>query len=139
MAEAAVVAGMGMISAIGLSAREVAASVRAGTMRLAESSIMDKRFEPFTLADVPEDMLPPLNPQLEQRGFTSREMRMLRLADVALRECLQMLPPGAAAPPLIISLPEIETTRPLNPDSLLDGLYVQVGGFARNYSEAKHR
>jgi 3-oxoacyl-[acyl-carrier-protein] synthase-1 len=139
MAEAAVVAGMGMISAVGVSAPEVAASVRAGTMRLAESSIMDKRFEPFTLAEVPEDMLPPLNPHLEQRGLTSRETRMLRLADVALRECLQALPPGAAAPPVIMALPEIETTRPLDPNKLLDGLFVQVGGFARNYSEANYR
>jgi 3-oxoacyl-[acyl-carrier-protein] synthase-1 len=139
MAEAAVIAGMGMISAIGLSASEVAASVRAGTMRLAESSIMDKRFEPFTLAEVPEDALPPLQPQLEQQGLTSRETRMLRLADVALRQCLESLPVSAPAPPLILALPEMETTRPLDPNKLLDSLFVQVGGFARKHSEAKHR
>jgi 3-oxoacyl-[acyl-carrier-protein] synthase-1 len=128
-----------MISAVGLSAPEVAASVRAGTMRLTESTIMDKRFKPFTLSEVPEDGLPPLNEELALRGLTSREMRMLRLAEVPLRECLATLPNGAAAPPVIVALPELETTRPLNGDQFLDALALQVGGFDRAKSEAALR
>ena len=128
-----------MISPVGLSAAEVAASVRAGTMRIAESSILDKRFVPFTLAEVPENVLPPLHARLEDEGLTSREVRMVRLAEPALRECLATLPAGAAAPPLILALPELETTRPLDADALLNALHTQVGGFARQYSEATFR
>lgn len=133
------VAGVGMISAVGLSAPEVAASVRAGTMRLAETPIRDRRFQAFTLAEVPEDALPPLHEELRTAGLTSREARMLRLAEPALRECLAALPAGAASPPLIIALPETETTRPLQEARVLDGLAVQVGGFDRERSEAFFR
>lgn len=133
------VAGVGMISAVGLSAPEVAASVRAGTMRLAETPIMDRRFQPFTLAEVPEDALPPLHEDLRQAALTSREVRMLRLADPALRECAAALPAGAAPPPLIVALPETATTRPLDEARLLAGLAAQVGGFDRERSEAFFR
>lgn len=133
------VAGVGMISAVGLTAPEVAASVRSGTMRLSETSLMDRRFQPFTLAEVPEDALPPLHATLEDRGLTSREARMLRLGEPALRECRAALPATAAPPPLIIALPESETTRPLDDALILDGLAVQAGGFDREHSEAFFR
>ena len=41
------VVGIGMITAVGLSAAETAASVRSATARFTETSLMDKRFEPF--------------------------------------------------------------------------------------------
>ena len=43
-----VIAGVGMMTAVGLSAEETAASVRTGTARFAESSIVDRRLQPFT-------------------------------------------------------------------------------------------
>jgi 3-oxoacyl-[acyl-carrier-protein] synthase-1 len=135
----AAVVGVGMISAVGLSAPEVAASVRAGTMRFGETSIMDRRFQPFTLAEVPEDGLPPLHGELEKAGLTSREARMVRLAEPALRECLAALPAGAPPPPLVVALPEMETTRPLDEARLLDALATQAGGFDRTRSEAMFR
>jgi 3-oxoacyl-[acyl-carrier-protein] synthase I len=134
-----VVVGTGMVSAVGLSAPEVAASVRSGTAIFNETAIMDKRFEPFVLAEVPEDGLPPLHGDLEGRGLTSREARMLRLAEPALRECLAALPPRAALPPLILALPETETTRPLDDERVLDVLAVQVDGFQRKSAEAMFR
>jgi 3-oxoacyl-[acyl-carrier-protein] synthase-1 len=133
------VVGLGMISAVGLSAPEVAASVRSGTMRFTETPIMDKRFQPMTLAEVPEDGLPALNEKLEGAGLTSREARMLRLADVALKECLASLPAKAASPPLVLSLPEAETTGPLDPNRLVAALGVQVGGFDTKHTEAPYR
>jgi 3-oxoacyl-[acyl-carrier-protein] synthase-1 len=133
------VAGVGMISAVGLSAPEVAASVRAGTMRLAESAILDKRFQPVTLGEVPEEGLPPLHEKLESVGLTSREARLVRLAEVALTECLSGLPPGAAPPPLVISLPESHTTRPLDEKRLMGALAVQTSGFDRKHAEAFFR
>ncbi|MGH7504384.1 MAG: hypothetical protein ACRELX_01980, partial [Longimicrobiales bacterium] len=111
----AVIVGVGMATAVGLSAVETAASVRAGTMRFTETAIMDRRFEPFTLAELPEDGLPPLIEELERTtGFTSRELRLLRLATAPLLECLAKLPGTAWPLPLALALPEAETTRPLD-------------------------
>src|SRR5688572_18344182 len=133
------VAGVGMISSVGLSAPEVAASVRAGTMRLTETSIMDKRFQPVTLGEVPEEGLPPLHEKLEGVGLTSREARLIRLAEVALKECLTSLPAGAAPPPLVIALPESQTTRTLDEKRFVGALAVQAGGFDRKHTEAFFR
>jgi 3-oxoacyl-[acyl-carrier-protein] synthase-1 len=131
--------GLGMMSAVGLSAPEVAASARSATTRFTQTGILDKHFEPVTLAEVPEDGLPPLNEKLEAAGLTSREVRLLRLADPALRECLASLPAGAAPPPLLLSLPESETTKRLEESRLLDALATQVGGFERTRCEAFFR
>ena len=61
--------GIGLMTPVGLSAPETAVSVRSGTMRFTESAIHDKRFEPFTLAEIPEAALPPLaEPQGKPRA-----------------------------------------------------------------------
>src|ERR671918_350891 len=98
--EEVVVVGVGMISAVGLSAAETAASVRAGTARFTETSILDHRFEPFVLGEVPEDGLPELADGLGAAGLTAREARMLRLATPALKECVKTLPAGEPPPGL---------------------------------------
>jgi len=122
-----VVVGVGMISAVGLSAAETAASVRAGTARFIETSMLDKRFEPFVLAEVPEEGLPDLAEPLAAAGLTAREARMLRLATPALKECLKALPAGASPPALMLALPETETTKPLDGPAFLGWLAQQVG------------
>src|SRR5690242_8494914 len=109
-----IVVGVGMITAVGLSAAETAASVRSATARFAETSLMDKRFEPFTLAEVPEDGLPPVVERLTNSGLTARETRLLRLGSAALKECLKALPHAETAVGLTLSLPETNTTRPLD-------------------------
>src|SRR5437660_2455688 len=121
-----VVVGAGMITAVGLSATETAASVRAGTARFVETSIHDKRFEPFVLAEVPEDGLPDLVAELAQESLTAREARMLRLATVALAGCLTSLPQGEPPPGLSLALPETETTRPLQHQEFLKHLGQQT-------------
>jgi 3-oxoacyl-[acyl-carrier-protein] synthase I len=131
--------GLGMVTPVGLSAAEVAASVRAGSMRHAESAIMDRQFRPVVLAEVPGDGLPQLHAELEDGGFASREARLLRLAEPALRECLTHLPANAPRPPLVLALPEAETSRPLDEVRFLDALAVQAGGFDRDSSEAVFR
>jgi 3-oxoacyl-[acyl-carrier-protein] synthase-1 len=135
-----VVVGAGMITAVGLSAPETAASVRSGTARFEETRLLDKRFEPFVLAQVPEDGLPDLAEDLEKEGLTAREARMLRLAAAAIAECLQALPAGEAAPVLSLALPETETTRPLDHTKFLERLSRQTGGrFDARRSDASHR
>lgn len=129
MAEPVVVIGVGMVTAVGLSAPETAASVRAATMRFVETSIRDHRFEPFTLAEVIEEGLPPVEEGAATRpGMTSRELRMLRLASAPLAECLASLPETAPRAGLILALPETATTIPLEPGAFLRSLHTQVNG-----------
>lgn len=139
-AESVVVVGVGMMTAVGLSAVETAASVRTGTMRFTETSIRDHRFEPFTLAEVPEDGLPALEEGLAGTlGMTSREMRMLRLGALPLGECLQRFKPNAQRPALFLALPETTTTRPLDRILFLERFAQQCSGaFDVARSDATH-
>lgn len=123
-----VIVGIGMMTAIGLSAAETAASVQAGTMRFAESAIVDRRSRPFTLAEVPEDGLPGLAEPLLARGLTARAARMLRLATMPLRECTAGLPERLLPLPLALALPETETPLPLDTAAFVAALASQVTG-----------
>lgn len=127
-AERVLVVGVGMITAVGLTAAETAASARAGTMRFEESQFQDRSFESITLAQVPEDGLPELADAVRSTtGLTAREQRMLRLATAPLRECLA--PVGAATGlPLCLALPETETLTPLDRGRFLVQLAMQSGG-----------
>jgi 3-oxoacyl-[acyl-carrier-protein] synthase-1 len=138
MAERVVVAGVGMVTAVGLSAAETAASVRAGIAMFAETSFRDHRYEPFTLAEVAEEGLAPLHESLAQTGgLTSRETRMLRLATAPLIESLGALSGRDVRPGLMLALPESETTLPLDRGAFLAWLTQQVGDvFDPNRSDA---
>lgn len=115
-----VIVGIGMVTPVGLTASETAAAVRAGTMRFTESSFRDKRFRPITVGEIPEDGLPPLaDSAVQTTGLTAREIRLLRLASVALKECLTPLAGHQLRAGLCLALPEAETTRPLNRRALL--------------------
>ena len=130
MSESVVVVGIGMMTAVGLNAAETSASVRAGTMRFAETELRDKRFEPFTLATVPDDGLPPVMDALDGEGLTGRERRLLRLAALPLRECLAPLAQLGPIPPLslCLALPESETAKPIDRPLFLRRLAMQAGG-----------
>jgi 3-oxoacyl-[acyl-carrier-protein] synthase I len=140
MSDSVVVVGAGMVTAVGLSAAETAASVRSGTARFADTTIFDKQGEPFVMAEVPEDGLPELADELAKEGLTSREARMIRLAAAALGECLKSLPAKEQPPGLSLALPEHETTRPLEHRVFLERLGRQTGWpFDPKCSEASHR
>lgn len=110
--EGATILDMGMITSVGISAEQTAASVRAGITRFAETSIYDKRFEPFTMATLPEDVLPPLAPELEkEEGLTARQARMLKLASSTLKEALKKTP-DAKDIPVYLGAPEQLANRP---------------------------
>lgn len=138
--DSVVVIGVGMMTAVGLSTAETVASVRSATMRFIETPILDHRFEPFTLAEVIEDGLPGLVKELEQAtGLTSREMRMLRLGTMPLKECLRPLAQGAAIPGLVLALPEMQTTRPTNGKAFLEKFARQTAEpFNIKQSDASH-
>jgi 3-oxoacyl-[acyl-carrier-protein] synthase-1 len=128
MATDVVVLGVGMMTPVGLTSAETAASVDAGTMRFTETDIRDKRFEPVTLAEVPEEGLPGLAEELDGLDLTSREARMVRLGSMPLQECLGLLPAEKEPPALILALPEMETTRPLDGHQFLQWFQLQTGG-----------
>lgn len=138
--DSVVVVGIGMMTAVGLSTAETAASVRSGTMLFSETSLRDHRFEPFTLAEVIEDGLPELVQEVANApGLTSREARMLRLATMPLTECLPPLKAEAAAPGLILALPETQTTLPLDAIRFLQMLGQQSrSSFNLRQSSAAH-
>jgi len=105
-ATSAAICGIGMITAIGGNALQTLASFRAGISRYAESPVYNKRFNPMTMALVPEDVLPPLNDEVaQQKGLTARQMRMLRLATPALQEATQPLEKPEPVP-LFLAVPE---------------------------------
>lgn len=121
------VMGVGMMTSVGLSAPETAASVRSRTMRFSEIDIRDQNFEPFKFAEIPEDGLPPLAEDVaKEAGLSMREIRLLRVGTLPLVECLRNCPPNVR-PPLLLSLPDMETQRPLNRQRLL-GLFGRQTG-----------
>jgi 3-oxoacyl-[acyl-carrier-protein] synthase-1 len=125
--EDVVVVAVGMMTAVGLSAAETAANVRAGTMRFTPGFWHDKAFEPFVLAEVLEAGLPDLEDGVAgESRLAGRERRMLRLATMPLRECCQPLAAAGLRAPLHLALPETETLLPLEPPALLSRLAKQT-------------
>jgi 3-oxoacyl-[acyl-carrier-protein] synthase-1 len=99
----------GMTTAVGLGAAQTFTSVQAGVAGFTESSVLDARFQPFVMALLPEDALPPLVPAVEAvPGLTSRQRRLLRLATPALGEALNGLAAAGLAGrvPLFLATPE---------------------------------
>jgi len=106
---AAEILGIGMVTPVGLSARQTAASVRTGIGRLAESYVTDRYGEMLVMGLVDAGELPALcedlgDPDDPDQELSPRQERLARLAGPALREAL-----GAHAPaslPLLLALPE---------------------------------
>lgn len=123
------ICGTGMMTPVGDCTVQTATSVRAGISRYQESNIYNKRFEPMTMALLPEDALPPLNEELASfPKLTSRQTRMLRLAHNALLEALAALPEEQQLIPVFLAGPETMPGRPLAiTDTFLSLLAIQTG------------
>jgi 3-oxoacyl-[acyl-carrier-protein] synthase I len=124
-----VIVGAGLVTPIGLSLPETAASARSRVARLRECAWHDRRFEPYVVGQVPDDGLPDLAPALTELPLQPREARMLRLAGAAIEEALAplaRLKPGPV--PLMLGLPEHHTTLPLVPAHFLHRLSLQCPG-----------
>lgn len=133
----AAIMNMGMITAVGLDAEQTAASVRAGITRFSETSIHNKRFVPFTMAILPDEVLPPLEAEIDKlTGLTSRQIRMLRLAAPALQAAAETAP-DIERIPLYLGVPEALPGRP-DPvdDKFLEHLSLQ-SGVKFNVAESK--
>lgn len=120
MANDVVVVGVGMMTAVGLTAPQTATSVRSATMRFGESAIHDRRFVPLTLAEVPDDGMPALAEEIDQIAeLTARERRMLRLGTMPLLETVAALPPNERPPGLALALPEMQPGRRIDGERFL--------------------
>ncbi|HKM52347.1 MAG TPA: beta-ketoacyl synthase N-terminal-like domain-containing protein, partial [Isosphaeraceae bacterium] len=132
-----------MMTAVGLSAAETAASVRAGIMRFLETAWMDDALEPFRMALVIDDALQDLDPGLATEvPARSREARLLRLATQPLRECLAPVAGFPRPMGLLLALPEMEARPPLDGRALIRRLARQAGApldLARSSSEFRGR
>ena len=124
----AAILGVGMMTAVGIGAKQTATSVRAGISRFSETAIHDRRFEPFVMSILPDEVLPPLEPEVDKIvGITARQSRMLRLAAPALQEALEDTP-DIENIPLYLGVPEPLPGRPKPVDDLfLEHLSVQSG------------
>lgn len=121
-----VIASAGLLTPIGLSLAETAASARARVARLREIDWRDRRFEPFIVGSVPDAGLPALAPVLAKQPLQYREARMLRLAHAAIEEALAPVAGKSGLVPLLLGLPEHHTTAPLEPARFLDRLVMQA-------------
>jgi 3-oxoacyl-[acyl-carrier-protein] synthase-1 len=133
-----VISSVGMITSIGNNAEQTAANVRAGISRYGETPMAGLYHKQFTLALISRDALGEIPETMAHRKFfTRREGLLLRIAGVALRDCMRDLK-IATQPPLFLALPEHETAKPLAPASFLDDLSTLNGGlFNRAASRAE--
>src|SRR5690348_512183 len=140
MDEVAIV-GAGMTTTVGLSAAETAASVRAGTTRVVQTRLRDKQFNPFLIAEVPDDVLPPVADEIAERvPLSAREARLLRLASRPLQMAGEVIQGRGIRVGLALSLPETETTRAVNGPVFLRCLATQTNqAFDADRSDPTHR
>jgi 3-oxoacyl-[acyl-carrier-protein] synthase-1 len=105
VAETAVeILSVGMVTPVGASAAQTAASLRAGIGRLGESYVSDRFGKPMVMGLVDLEQLPPLVEALEDREIPIRHERLARLGGVALRETLASAPHDPL--PLLLGIAE---------------------------------
>ena len=131
----------GMVTAIGLGAAQTFSSVKAGVAGFAESSVLDARFEPFIMATLPEDALPELGDEIEERsGLTSLQRRLLRLVAPVFEEVLSELgPPGFTDQiPVFLATPEKhpDLAEPVS-SMFLDQLATQISALGLSFNRGQ--
>jgi 3-oxoacyl-[acyl-carrier-protein] synthase-1 len=128
MAADIVIVEMGMITALGQTAPQTAASVRAGLNGFEEIAWLDKAFQPFVGAFLPEDALPPLEKAVDEMpSLTYRERRMIALATLPLKEATAEIGDKTGPPALVLGAPEQDQTFRLSDKDLLTHISAQSG------------
>ncbi len=126
MAQEIVVVGIGMITPVGGDVVQTFTSIRAGLSAFNELSWLDKAYEPFVMAAVPDEALPELEGEItKETGLTSRESRMLKLAGTAIQEAVASIAPKGPVP-LFLGFPENETTIKIDHPAFLKRLTKQA-------------
>ncbi|MDX2505192.1 MAG: hypothetical protein QNL62_12060 [Gammaproteobacteria bacterium] len=100
------VAGVSMVTPVGVNAETTAMAVKAGISRLQISEYYSKNGKPFTMALVPEEALPEISYKLKRVEYTTLQMgAMLKTSDIAIKDVMQAYP-GNKPIPLFYSGPE---------------------------------
>lgn len=94
-----------MTTPVGGTAAATAAAINAACSAIEETAFLNKKFKPIRIASVPEGALPSLTPKIDSSNYSSRTLRLLQLASVALQQLSEALPPNQPLP-LYLSLPE---------------------------------
>ena len=119
----------GIATSVGLTTEQTAAAVRAGISAYQESSVYNKRFNPMTMALLPEDVISPLEGAIsdETPGLTSRQIRMIRLAHLAIDDLTSKVD-SLEDIPLVLAGPETlpETPNACHPD-MIKHIELQTG------------
>ena len=126
--QAVEVIAMEMVTPIGIDAIQTAASVGAGISAYQASSSYNKRFNPMTMALVPDEALPPLEKELGELelGLTSRQQRMLRLATLPIQYLSESCPLSQPVPLLLAGPEKFPGRRSIVSDKFLKQLQVQT-------------
>lgn len=128
MAADIVIVEIGLITSLGQSAAQTAASTRAGLSGLGEISWVDKGFQPFVGAFLPDDAIPPLEISIAGiASLTTREQRLLSIATLPLKEAFTEFAETDAPPALILGAPVRDRTVRLSDKELLSHLATQSG------------
>ncbi len=128
MATEIVIAGISMVTALGLDAVQTAANVRAGMAGFNELAWVDKAFKPFIGAFLPDDVLDPLSDRIAKaRALTYRENRLLRLAGQPLKELITSIRGRIGPLPVLLGMPENDRTFRLTDRDILAHLPEQCG------------
>lgn len=115
---------VGMLTPLGADAVMTAAAVRSDISAYAESSILNKQFNPMILSLVPDAALPPLDEALASLNLTSRQQRLLRLATPAMQQLQDVMSENT---PLLLCGPEkMPGRRSVISDTFLKHLAVQT-------------
>ncbi len=100
------IAGMGMITPVGGDVELTAAAIRAGISQLSISNYYNKKARPFTMATIPESVLPERSYKLNRVKDISRQTDiMLKASTIALGQAMTRYP-GEKTIPLFFSGPE---------------------------------
>jgi 3-oxoacyl-[acyl-carrier-protein] synthase-1 len=128
MATEIVIVGISMATALGLDAVQTAANVRAGMAGFKELAWLDKAFQPFVGAFLPDDVLDPLSEKIASaRALTYREDRILRLAGLPLKEVIAGIKGRIGPLPIVVGVPENDQTFRLTDKDVLAYLPEQSG------------
>ncbi len=119
------VTALGMITAVGADAVQTAVSVQAGISAYKESAIRSKLFFPMITAELPDDTLPALHPDLQaDKHLTFRQQRMLQMSQLALEQVTASTPLDGI--PLLLAGPEkMPECRSAISDKFLEQLVIQ--------------
>ena len=117
---------VGMVTPVGASAVQTAASLRAGIGRLGESYVSDRFGKPMVMGLVDLEQLPPLVEALEDREISLRHERLARLGGVALRETLASAPHDPLPLLLGVAEPRAEARSAIG-EEMIEILATQTG------------